>query len=106
MARQIAAAGLLLCCWGAAQRAAAQPLCTPAPGAAPPGAQEDFYRKGNPDGKSLREIFGKPIPCPEPQIFFHALASDLAPDPKSIIEGLLSGSLSGSSPACFIDERR
>ena len=32
---------------------------------APPGAQEDFYRRGNPDGKSLREIFGTPIPCPE-----------------------------------------
>ena len=32
---------------------------------APPGAQEDFYRRGNPDGKSLREIFGKPIPCPD-----------------------------------------
>jgi predicted TIM-barrel fold metal-dependent hydrolase len=27
-----------------------------------PGAQEDYYRKGNPDGKSMREIFGKPIP--------------------------------------------
>ena len=32
---------------------------------APPGAQEEFYRSGNPDGKSLREIFGTPIPCPE-----------------------------------------
>ena len=32
---------------------------------APPGAQEDYYRHGNPDGKSLREIFGKPIRCPE-----------------------------------------
>ena len=31
---------------------------------APPGAQEDFYRRGNPDGKSLREIFGTPIPMP------------------------------------------
>jgi predicted TIM-barrel fold metal-dependent hydrolase len=27
-----------------------------------PGAQEDYYRKGNPEGKSMREIFGKPIP--------------------------------------------
>jgi predicted TIM-barrel fold metal-dependent hydrolase len=26
-----------------------------------PGAQEDFYRKGNPEGKSRREIFGEPI---------------------------------------------
>ncbi len=25
-----------------------------------PGAQEDYYRKGNPDGKSMREIFGQP----------------------------------------------
>ena len=32
---------------------------------APPGAQEEYYRKGNPDGKSLREIFGKPIRCPD-----------------------------------------
>ena len=32
---------------------------------APPGAQEDYYRHGNPDGKSLREIFGKPIRCPD-----------------------------------------
>ena len=30
-----------------------------------PGAQEDYYRHGNPDGKSLREIFGKPIRCPD-----------------------------------------
>ncbi len=29
-----------------------------------PGAQEDFYRKGNPDGKSMREIFGEPIKSP------------------------------------------
>src|ERR1700748_370865 len=26
-----------------------------------PGAQEEYYRKGNPDGKSRREIFGAPI---------------------------------------------
>jgi predicted TIM-barrel fold metal-dependent hydrolase len=26
-----------------------------------PGAQEDYFRKGNPEGKSTREIFGKPI---------------------------------------------
>ena len=25
-----------------------------------PGAQEDYYRKGNPEGKSAREIFGTP----------------------------------------------
>ena len=30
-----------------------------------PGAQEDYYRHGNPDGKSLREIFGEPMKCPE-----------------------------------------
>jgi len=28
---------------------------------AAPGAQEDYYRHGNPDGKSYREIMGKPI---------------------------------------------
>ena len=32
---------------------------------APPGAQEEYYRRGNPDGKTLREIFGKPIRCPD-----------------------------------------
>ena len=32
---------------------------------APPGAQEEYYRRGNPEGKSLREIFGKPIRCPD-----------------------------------------
>ncbi len=32
---------------------------------AAPGAQEDYYRYGNPEGKNLREIFGKPIRCPE-----------------------------------------
>jgi predicted TIM-barrel fold metal-dependent hydrolase len=26
-----------------------------------PGAQEDFYRRGNPEGKSRREIFGEPM---------------------------------------------
>src|SRR4051812_36608274 len=26
-----------------------------------PGAQEDFFRNGNPDGKSRREIFGEPM---------------------------------------------
>ena len=26
-----------------------------------PGAMEEYYRRGNPDGKSRREIFGKPI---------------------------------------------
>ncbi|HPB44591.1 MAG TPA: amidohydrolase family protein [Microthrixaceae bacterium] len=30
-----------------------------------PGAQEDYYRKGNPEGLSMREIYGKPIPAPE-----------------------------------------
>ena len=26
-----------------------------------PGAQEDYYRHGNPEGKSRREIFGEPM---------------------------------------------
>jgi predicted TIM-barrel fold metal-dependent hydrolase len=26
-----------------------------------PGAQEDYYRHGNPEGRSMREIFGKPM---------------------------------------------
>ena len=30
---------------------------------AAPGAQEEYFRIGNPDGKSRREIMGKPITC-------------------------------------------
>jgi predicted TIM-barrel fold metal-dependent hydrolase len=29
---------------------------------AAPGAQEEYFKKGNPEGKSYREIMGKPIP--------------------------------------------
>jgi predicted TIM-barrel fold metal-dependent hydrolase len=28
-----------------------------------PGAQEEYFRNGNPEGKSYRELVGKPIPC-------------------------------------------
>jgi predicted TIM-barrel fold metal-dependent hydrolase len=28
-----------------------------------PGAQEDYYRHGNPEGKNRREIFGEPMRC-------------------------------------------
>jgi hypothetical protein len=28
-----------------------------------PGAQEDYFRRGNPEGRSRREIFGEPIRC-------------------------------------------
>jgi predicted TIM-barrel fold metal-dependent hydrolase len=28
-----------------------------------PGAQEDYYRQGNPEGKSRREIYGEPVRC-------------------------------------------
>lgn len=30
---------------------------------AAPGAQEEYFRTGNPEGKSFREIFGDPISC-------------------------------------------
>jgi predicted TIM-barrel fold metal-dependent hydrolase len=30
---------------------------------AAPGAQEEYFRRGNPEGRSRREILGKPIPC-------------------------------------------
>ncbi|MCU1429735.1 MAG: amidohydrolase 2, partial [Actinomycetia bacterium] len=30
---------------------------------AAPGAQEDYFRHGNPSGKSQRELMGKAIPC-------------------------------------------
>ena len=41
---------------------------------AAPGAQEDYYRNGNPEGKSYRELIGDPIRClpayrePEPRL--------------------------------------
>jgi predicted TIM-barrel fold metal-dependent hydrolase len=41
---------------------------------AAPGAQEEYFKKGNPEGKSRREIMGKPIRClpafrePEPRL--------------------------------------
>jgi len=28
-----------------------------------PGAQEDYYRRGNPEGKSRRETYGEPVRC-------------------------------------------
>ena len=39
-----------------------------------PGAQEEYFRNGNPDGKSYRELVGDPIKClpgfraPEPRL--------------------------------------
>ena len=30
-----------------------------------PGAQEEYFKKGNPEGKSRREIMGEPIRSPE-----------------------------------------
>jgi predicted TIM-barrel fold metal-dependent hydrolase len=50
---------------------------------AAPGAQEDYYRHGNPDGKSYRQIIGDPIRChpgyraPEPRV---ALMDELGID--------------------------
>ncbi len=32
---------------------------------APPGAQEEYFRVGNPSGKSYRDQVGDPIPCPD-----------------------------------------
>jgi predicted TIM-barrel fold metal-dependent hydrolase len=40
---------------------------------AAPGAQEEFFKTGNPDGKTKREIFGKPI---------KALPAFFAPEPR------------------------
>lgn len=47
-----------------------------------------------------------PMPCPQPQISFQALASELPPEPKSIALGSLPGKLSGSMPDAAIDARR
>lgn len=38
-----------------------------------PGAQEDYFRRGNPEGKSRREIFGKPM---------RAIPAFRAPEPR------------------------
>lgn len=32
---------------------------------AKPGAQEEYFKKGNPEGKSRREIMGEPMRSPE-----------------------------------------
>ena len=32
---------------------------------AAPGAQEDYFANGNPEGKSFRELMGEPIECPQ-----------------------------------------
>eukprot|EP00967_Tisochrysis_lutea_P145774 scaffold274111_cov36-Tisochrysis_lutea.AAC.2 len=47
-----------------------------------------------------------PIPCPHPQMSFHALAEVLPPEPKSILVTSPSGRLSGSSPAAMIEGRK
>ena len=87
----------------------------------------NFGSGGNTEAKAWRDIWGcgqgigavksapsaaegadftAPIPCPQPQMSRHALASVLPPEPKFIAEGSLSGRLSGSMPAFTIDGRR
>ena len=58
-----------------------------------PGAQEEYFRKGNPEGKSFREIVGDPIRClpgfkePEPRI---ALMDELGVDRSLMFPTLAS----------------
>ena len=33
-----------------------------------PGAQEEYFKSGNPEGKSYREIIGRGIDCPRPSV--------------------------------------
>lgn len=47
-----------------------------------------------------------PMPCPDPQMSFQALAAVLPPEPKSIWFLSPSARLSGSSPAATIEGRR
>ena len=49
------------------------------------------------------ESFIPPIPCPEPQMSFHAFESVFPPEPQFIADLSASGRLSGSSPAFFIE---
>jgi predicted TIM-barrel fold metal-dependent hydrolase len=58
-----------------------------------PGAQEDYFRNGNPEGKSYREIVGEPMRCldayrePEPRI---ALMDELGVDKTLMFPTLAS----------------
>ena len=65
---------------------------------AAPGAHEELYRKGNPDGKSLREMTGEPIRCPE-----------WAREPKSRLAKLnelgIDGALMFPTLASLLEER-
>lgn len=63
-----------------------------------PGAQEEYYRKGNPDGKSFREIFGKPMK-----------AIDAFREPRARLELMdeqgISASLMFPTLASLVEER-
>jgi predicted TIM-barrel fold metal-dependent hydrolase len=60
---------------------------------AAPGAQEEYFRNGNPDGKSYRELVGDPIRClpgfrePEPRL---ALMDELGVDRSLMFPTLAS----------------
>ncbi len=60
---------------------------------AAPGAQEDYYRNGNPEGKTYRELIGEPIRChpgfrePEPRL---ALMDGLGVDRALMFPTLVS----------------
>ena len=65
---------------------------------AAPGAHEEYFRKGNPEGKSFREMTGQPIRCPE-----------WAREPKSRLEKLnelgIDAALMFPTLASLLEER-
>ncbi|MDW3219685.1 MAG: amidohydrolase family protein [Acidimicrobiales bacterium] len=65
---------------------------------AQPGAQEEYFRTGNPDGKSLREIFGEPMKCPD-------WARNAAARLPHLDELGLDGSLMFPTLASLLEER-
>lgn len=65
---------------------------------AQPGAQEEYFRTGNPDGKTLREIFGEPMKCPE-------WARNAAARLPHLDELGLDGSLMFPTLASLLEER-
>ncbi len=63
-----------------------------------PGAQESFFRNGNPEGLALREIFGEPMRCPD----WARTATDRLPELDRLG---LDGSLMFPTLASLLEER-
>lgn len=71
---------------------------------AAPGCQEDYFRNGNPEGKSRREIMGKAIRSPE--AFFNADARVKLMDEQGIDRSLMWPTLASVLEARVMDAPR